>query len=305
MLVAHPELVDRLAGPRPAAPRAGRARRRPGRRSSSRWPTVHVRRAPRRRLGRAAGAAAAGRAVGRPQPHLHVRHDRPVEGRPGLARRLLELRQLLHRAVRRRERPLPAAAADVLHGGHGDHVLDAPGRRLARATRRASARRRFWDDVRRFEATITIAIHGMVTFMLDQPARAGRRRQSAARRLHGPADAPPGVRRALRLPRLHRVRDDRGAGADRLRARPRGRAQLRTRRRPRALRAAARRRARRSGAGRHAGRAHRAPLAVRGRSTRATRTCPRRPRTPGATAGSTPATSSSSTRTGTSSSSTG
>ena len=31
---------------------------------------------------------------------------------------------------------------------------------------------RFWDDVRRFEATITIAIHGMVTFMLDQPERA-------------------------------------------------------------------------------------------------------------------------------------
>lgn len=30
---------------------------------------------------------------------------------------------------------------------------------------------RFWDDVRRFEATITIAIHGMVTFMLDQPER--------------------------------------------------------------------------------------------------------------------------------------
>jgi len=30
---------------------------------------------------------------------------------------------------------------------------------------------RFWDDVRRFEATITIAIHGMVTFMLDQPQR--------------------------------------------------------------------------------------------------------------------------------------
>ena len=27
----------------------------------------------------------------------------------------------------------------------------------------------FWDDVRRFEATVTIAIHGMVTFMLDQP----------------------------------------------------------------------------------------------------------------------------------------
>ena len=30
---------------------------------------------------------------------------------------------------------------------------------------------RFWDDVRRFEATITIAIHGMVTFMLDQPVK--------------------------------------------------------------------------------------------------------------------------------------
>jgi carnitine-CoA ligase len=27
----------------------------------------------------------------------------------------------------------------------------------------------FWDDVRRFDATMTIAIHGMVTFMLDQP----------------------------------------------------------------------------------------------------------------------------------------
>ena len=30
---------------------------------------------------------------------------------------------------------------------------------------------RYWDDVRRFEATITIAIHGMVTFMLDQPPK--------------------------------------------------------------------------------------------------------------------------------------
>ncbi len=29
--------------------------------------------------------------------------------------------------------------------------------------------RTFWDDVRRFEATIAIAIHGMVTFLLDQP----------------------------------------------------------------------------------------------------------------------------------------
>jgi crotonobetaine/carnitine-CoA ligase len=30
---------------------------------------------------------------------------------------------------------------------------------------------RFWDDVRRFDATVTIAIHGMVTFMLNQPTR--------------------------------------------------------------------------------------------------------------------------------------
>ena len=28
-----------------------------------------------------------------------------------------------------------------------------------------------WDDIRRFDATITIAIHGMVTFLLDQPRR--------------------------------------------------------------------------------------------------------------------------------------
>jgi carnitine-CoA ligase len=30
---------------------------------------------------------------------------------------------------------------------------------------------RFWDDVRRFDATVTIAIHGMVTFMLGQPEK--------------------------------------------------------------------------------------------------------------------------------------
>jgi hypothetical protein len=29
----------------------------------------------------------------------------------------------------------------------------------------------FWDDIRRFDATITIAIHGMVSFLLDQPPR--------------------------------------------------------------------------------------------------------------------------------------
>ena len=33
--------------------------------------------------------------------------------------------------------------------------------------------RTFWDDVRRFEATITIAIHGMVSVMLDQPPSPG------------------------------------------------------------------------------------------------------------------------------------
>jgi carnitine-CoA ligase len=30
---------------------------------------------------------------------------------------------------------------------------------------------RFWDDVRRFDATVTIVIHGMVTFMLGQPEK--------------------------------------------------------------------------------------------------------------------------------------
>ena len=30
----------------------------------------------------------------------------------------------------------------------------------------------FWDDVRRFDATVTIAIHGMVSFLLDQPPTA-------------------------------------------------------------------------------------------------------------------------------------
>ena len=31
--------------------------------------------------------------------------------------------------------------------------------------------RTFWDDIRRFEATVAIAIHGMVTFLLDQLPR--------------------------------------------------------------------------------------------------------------------------------------
>ena len=192
VLVAQPDLVDRLAGldlPHleqvvlvgdPVA-------------VDLPWPTRALRRAPRRRLGRAPGAPAAGRALGRPQPDLHVRHDRPVEGRQGLARRLLELWQLLHRAVRRRERPLPAAAADVLHGGHRDHLLDAPGRRLARVReglqldhvlgRRPPLRR---DDHDRDPRD------GLVH---ARPARARRRRrQSAARRLHGPADASRRVR---------------------------------------------------------------------------------------------------------------
>ena len=105
----------------------------------------------------------------------------PVEGRPGRARRVLELRELLHPPVRRRERPLPAARCRC-------STRRAPASRTrccARAARSRSAKgfsaSRFWDDVRRFEATITIAIHGMVTFMLDQPRQAGRRRQPAAR----------------------------------------------------------------------------------------------------------------------------
>ena len=131
VIVAHPDLDRPTRRPRPAASRAGRRRRR-ARRGRAALARRHVGGAARRRERRAADAASARRAVGRPQPHLHVGHDRAVEGRPGLACRLLELRQLLHRALRRRERPLPAAAADVLHGGHGDHVLDAPGGRLAR-----------------------------------------------------------------------------------------------------------------------------------------------------------------------------
>ena len=82
-------------------------------------------------------------------------------------------------------RPVHECAADVPHGGHWDHILDAPRRRLGRLSGGFSASR-FWDDVRRFEATITIAIHGMVTFMLDQPAEARRRRQPAEDRLMGP-----------------------------------------------------------------------------------------------------------------------
>lgn len=46
--------------------------------------------------------------------------------------------------------------------------------------------RTFWDDVRRFEATITIAIHGMVTFLLDQPPSPGDREHSLRTVYMGP-----------------------------------------------------------------------------------------------------------------------
>jgi crotonobetaine/carnitine-CoA ligase len=39
------------------------------------------------------------------------------------------------------------------------------------ALNRGFSASRFWDDVRRFDATVTIAIHGMVSFMLDQPPK--------------------------------------------------------------------------------------------------------------------------------------
>ena len=119
--------------------------------------------------------------------------------------------------------------------------------------------RTFWDDVRRFEATITIAIHGMVTFMLDQPRAPRRRRQPAARRsTWARSRGTRSSRSASAVRDLHGVRDDRGAGADRLGARPGRRAQLRRERAdPERLRAAARRRERRAGAGGHPRRARR------------------------------------------------
>ena len=62
-------------------------------------------------------------------------------------------------------------ACPMFHtAGTGITYFDAARGRLRRLSGAFSARR-FWDDVRRTEATITIAIHGMVTFMLDQPDR--------------------------------------------------------------------------------------------------------------------------------------
>ena len=174
------------------------------------WRDDRPRGAARRRVRGAAGAAAAGRAVGRPQPDLHLRHHRPVERRPRRACRLLELRQLLHREVRRRDRPVHAAAADVLHGRHRHHVLDAARGRLGRIPGRLQH-----QDLLGRRAPLRGDDHDPDPRHGQRHARpaavGGRRRQPAAHRLHGSAPARERVRRALRRLALHRIRHERGA----------------------------------------------------------------------------------------------
>ncbi len=164
---------------------------------------------------------------------------------------------------------------------------------------------RFWDDVRRFEATITIVIHGMVTFMLDQPEKPDDADNPLRTVYMGPLSRHKEFAAPLRRQDLHRVRHDRGAGADRLGSRPGRRRELRRARPTRcttscgsSTRTTSRCRRTRPASSSRGTR-------CRGRSTPATRTCPRRPPRHGATAGSTPATSSRRTRTATSTSSTG
>ena len=170
----------------------------------------------------------------------------------------------------------------------------------------AFSARRFWDDVRRFEATITIAIHGMVTFMLDQPERPDDADNPLQDVVYmGPLTRHKEFAERFGSPDLHRVRDDRGAGTDHLGARPGRRAELRRERRARRVRAAARRRERPAGADGNRRASSSRGTRCRGRSTPATRTCPRRRPRHGGTAGSTPATSSRRTRAATSTSSTG
>ena len=100
VLVAHRQLRRPPRRARPAEPRDVVDRRRRRRRPSCRGDR-HARRAARRRPATSGRACPAARALGRPQPHLHVGHDRPVEGRPRRVRRVLELRELLHPPVRR------------------------------------------------------------------------------------------------------------------------------------------------------------------------------------------------------------
>ena len=190
--------------------------------SSSRGATITLERAARRRLRRAAGAAAAGRAVGRPQPDLHLRHDRPVEGRPRRARRVLELRAT---ASSRRSSTRATATCSRCRCS----TRPAPGSRTRCCSRAARSRIRagfsaktFWDDVRRFEATITIAIHGMVS-VHARPAAVARTTPTTrcAPSTWGRSCAPQEFAERFGVSRLHRLRDDRGAGADRLRPRTR------------------------------------------------------------------------------------
>ena len=77
--------------------------------------------------------------------------------------------------------------------------------------------RTFWDDVRRFEATITIAIHGMVIFLLDQPP-SRRRPQPPLRTVYmGPLARHKEFAERFGVSIYTALRDDGGAGADRRR----------------------------------------------------------------------------------------
>ena len=152
-------------------------------------------------------------------------------------------------------------AADVPHRRHRHHLLDAPGRRIGRTRTRGSAPAGSGTTCGASRRRSRSPSTGWSTFMLNQPPSPDDADNPLRDRLHGAALAAQGVRGAVRRVGVHRVRHDRGAGPDRLRAEPGRREELRPRSGSRALRAPARRRARPAGAAGHAGRAGRAPHA--------------------------------------------
>ena len=69
----------------------------------------------------------------------------------------------------------------------------------------------FWDEVRRYRATSTAVMHGMVPFLLAEPP-SERDRDNPLRVIYmGPLAAGAGVPRALWREHLHGLRHDRGA----------------------------------------------------------------------------------------------
>ena len=119
---------------------------------------------------RPALAAAARRGVARPQPDLHLGTTGPSKGvRASHAAFWNYARCFILPFVTEEDRYLNSLPMFYTAGTGITYSMLLAGGSVA--LNKGFNPRTFWDDIRRFEATVAIAIHGMVTFLLDQPPR--------------------------------------------------------------------------------------------------------------------------------------